>query len=123
MKVLKFNENINVHIKVYYKRYSIYDDDIEFLLQDSEYLVNNCKIDNIIYYKYFDHIEPSHFTFKIYAFPINMEERVILDKMNFVFIRHDDENNKNTLINKHDLWTEVEFDKIETIINSMKFNI
>ena len=124
MKINRFNENNNIQFKVFYKRYSIYEnDDIEFLLQDSEYL-NDCKINNIIYYKYFDQLlpMPNHFTFKIYAFTINMDEKVIIDRMNFNYIKTEDDISKNSL-NPNDLWTEVEYDEIELTINSKKFNI
>jgi len=129
MKINRFNENNNIQFKVFYKRYSIYEnddidyenDDIEFLLQDSEYL-NDCKINNIIYYKYFDQLLPNHFTFKIYAFPINMDEKVIIDRMNFNYIKTEDDISKSSL-NPNDLWTEVEYDEIEVTINSKKFNI
>ena len=120
MKIKKFNENINIQQKIFYKRYSIYVyDDIEFLLQDSEYL-DKCKIKNIIYYNYFEFIKPSHYTFKIYAFPADRNQRDILDKMSYQFLRHEDETNS---LNKDNSWKEIEHDYIETIINSEKFNI
>lgn len=128
MKIKKFNEEYNkeffeIERKVYLKRYSINDEeDIEFLLQDAEYLLKTCKINHVIYYKYFEAWEPSHFIFKISAFPVNMDERVILDQMNYESLIK--VNNVDKYIKSiSSLWTEIEYDDIEPTINAQKFNI
>ena len=125
MKINKFNENndnTNSQLKICYGRYRIdeYDDDIKILLQDSEYL-SNIKIDHTIYYNYFDIFDTPHFTFKIYAFPINSVERVILGDMNYEFLINGDDNKKN--INKNNSWTEINHDDILATINTKKFNL